>query len=99
MDSSAPGGASPREINGESSLKALWKLIYRAIQTQKFAQNHANSDFARILTSDLQENFEKWRKNLRNNFPINIISKEDGTEKPVVGRIGGTMSDNEFNFS
>jgi len=70
--SSAPGGVSPREINGESSLKALWKLIYRAIQTQKFAQNHANSDFARILTSDLQENFEKWRKNLRNNFPINI---------------------------
>jgi len=59
------------------------KLIYRAIQTQKFAQNHANSDFARILTSDLQENFEKWRKNLRNNFPINIINKEDGTEKPV----------------
>jgi hypothetical protein len=59
------------------------KLIYRAIQTQKFAQNHANSDFAQILTSDLQENFEKWRKNLRNNFPINIINKEDGTEKPV----------------
>jgi hypothetical protein len=82
MDSSAPsGGASPREINGESSLKALWKLIYRAIQTQKIVQNYANSDFARILTSDLQENFEKWRKNLRNNFPINIEKSKRGANE------------------
>jgi len=59
------------------------KVIYKTIQNGKIAQNYANSEIARILNSNLQENFEKWKKNLRNTLTIYIYSSEGGNEKSI----------------